>query len=225
MISITTAYADERDMGTWSENTGFGQNAEDWTADGYSKWDGQSFQNYELRTSGEQQGIHIANAAQLARYAYDMYNYNNSYWSDRRTRDVYLECDIDLNNKYFSITRSDYYIENATFHGQGHVIRNGYGIATGGRCALFSDIRRGAEIRDLVLVNYNLLNPSVSYCGILCGYAEETSSGGTVHFPTIRNCRVTNCSTGIENNSSIGSSIIYRCKVHIALPADIGGAL
>lgn len=78
MISITTAYADERDMGTWSENTGFGQNAEDWTADGYSKWDGQSFQNYELRTSGEQQGIHIANAAQLARYAYDMYNYTTA---------------------------------------------------------------------------------------------------------------------------------------------------
>ena len=36
MISITTAYADEQDMGTWSENTGFGQNGADLTAAGYS---------------------------------------------------------------------------------------------------------------------------------------------------------------------------------------------
>ena len=176
MVGINTAYADEKDMGTWSNNPDFGQNGANLTWDGYSLWDGQSFQNYELRTSGEQQGIHICNAAQLARYAYDMYN--NNYWSDRHTRDVWLECDIDLNNKYFSILRSIYYIENATFYGQGHVIRNGYAVDAGGRCALFSDIR-GGEIRDLALVNYNLLNPSVSYCGILCGYAADSNTGGT----------------------------------------------
>ena len=134
VVGVTTAYADEKDMGTWRENNNFGQNGANMTADGYSLWDGYSFQNYELRTSGEQQGIHIANAAQLARYAYDMFNYNNSYWDDRHTRDVYLECDIDLNNKYFSILRKNYYIENATFYGQGHVIRNGYAVDAGGRC-------------------------------------------------------------------------------------------
>ncbi len=204
MVGVNTAYADdERDMGTWSNNPDFGQNGANLTWDGYSLWDGQSFQNYELRTSGEQQGIHIRNAAQLARYAYDMFNYNNSYWSDRRTRDVYLECNIDLNNKYFSILRKDYYIENATFYGQGHVIRNGYAVDAGGRCALFSDIR-GGEIRDLVLVNYNLLSPSVSYCGILCGYAENTNT----RYPTIRNCRVTNCFTGIENGSTYVGGIV-----------------
>ena len=203
MVGVNTAYADERDMDTWSENNGFGKNGANLTDDGYSLWDGWSFQNYELRTSGEQQGIHICNAAQLARYAYDMFNYNNSYWSDRHTRDVWLECDIDLNNKYFSILRSNYYIENATFYGQGHVIRNGYAVDAGGRCALFSDIR-GGEIRDLALVNYNLLNPSVSYCGILCGYAENTNT----RYPTIRNCRVTNCFTGIENGSTYVGGIV-----------------
>ena len=58
VVSITTAFADERDMRTWSENKDFGQNGANMTTDGYSLWDGQSFQNYELRTSGEQQGIH-----------------------------------------------------------------------------------------------------------------------------------------------------------------------
>ena len=53
VISITTAYADERDMGTWSENTGFGQNGANLTADGYSLWDGWSFQNYELKLNGK----------------------------------------------------------------------------------------------------------------------------------------------------------------------------
>ncbi|MBQ6049183.1 MAG: hypothetical protein IJL35_01110 [Bacteroidaceae bacterium] len=54
VVSITTAFADERDMRTWSENKDFGQNGANMTTDGYSQWDGQSFQNYELRTSGEQ---------------------------------------------------------------------------------------------------------------------------------------------------------------------------
>ena len=206
VISITTAYADEKDMGSWSNNPDFN----DWTWDGYSLWDGYSYQNYELRTSGEQQGIHIRNAAQLARYAYDMYNYNNSYWDDRHTRDVYLECDIDLNNKYFSITRSNYYIENATFYGQGHVIRNGYGIDAGSRCALFSDIR-GGEIRDLILVNYNLLSPNTTYCGILCAYAEDTYTN-TYNFPTFRNCRLSNCSTGNETDVTYAGGIVGYAK-------------
>ena len=209
VISITTAYADEKDMGTWSNNNDFGQNGANLTWDGYSLWDGQSFQNYELRTSGEQQGIHIRNAAQLARYAYDMFNYNNSYWSDRHTRDVWLECDIDLNNKYFSILRSNYYIENATFYGQGHVIRNGHAIPFDSYCALFSYIK-GGEIRDLTLVNYNLPSPNCEYSSILCAYAKETRSSDAYHYPTIRNCRVINCQTGINTEGAhVGGIIGY----------------
>jgi hypothetical protein len=40
VVGVTTAYADESDMGTWRENNNFGQNGADMTADGYSKWDG-----------------------------------------------------------------------------------------------------------------------------------------------------------------------------------------
>ena len=234
VVGVTTAYADEKDMGTWRENNNFGQNGADMTADGYSLWDGYSFQNYELRTSGEQQGIHIANAAQLARYAYDMFNYNNSYWDDRHTRDVYLECDIDLNNKYFSILRKNYYIENATFYGQGHVIRNGYAVDAGGRCALFSDIR-GGEIRDLILVNYHLLSPNTTYCGILCAYAEDTYTN-TYNFPTFRNCRLSNCSTynetdvtyvggivGYAKNVCLYDNAVVNCKV--TTEGDIAGGI
>ena len=47
MVGINTAYADEKDMGTWSNNPDFGQNGANLTWDGYSLWDGQSFQNYE----------------------------------------------------------------------------------------------------------------------------------------------------------------------------------
>ena len=53
VVSITTAFADERDMSTWSENKDFGQNGANFTADGYSLWDGQSFQNYELKLNGK----------------------------------------------------------------------------------------------------------------------------------------------------------------------------
>ena len=95
MVGVNTAYADEKDMGDWSENSSFGQNGANLTWDGYSLWDGQSFQNYELRTS-------------------------------------------------------------------------------------------------------------VSYCGILCGYAENTNT----RYPTFRNCRVTNCSTGIENGSTYVGGIV-----------------
>ena len=171
VVGVTTAYADESDMGTWSNNPSFGQDGADMTADGYSLWDGYSFQNYELRTSGEQQGIHIRNAAQLARYAYDMYNYHNSYWDDLHTRDVYLECDIDLNNKYFSILRNDYGMDRATFDGHGHTIRNGYAVESGSYHGLFSYIE-GCNIRDLVVKNYHVKNSGAKYAGILCARAD-----------------------------------------------------
>ena len=52
----------------WTENTSFGKNGANLTADGYSLWDGHSRQKYSFNSEGD---IEICNAAQLARYAYD----------------------------------------------------------------------------------------------------------------------------------------------------------
>ena len=36
MVGVNTVYADEKDMGNWSNNPDFGQNGANLTADGYS---------------------------------------------------------------------------------------------------------------------------------------------------------------------------------------------
>ena len=169
VISITTAYADERDMGTWSENNSFGQNRANLTPDGYSLWDGQSMQEYTVNGDGE---IEIRNAAQLARYAYDMYQASSNVRNDRKHRNVHLLCDIDLGGYYFSIMRDDYGMERATFDGHGHTIRNGYAVECGKYHALFSYLA-GSKIRDLVVKDYHVKDSGAKYAGIVCGCAEE----------------------------------------------------
>ena len=195
LAGTAATYADETDMGTWQQVSSYDTT----TADGYSLWDGRSYMDYELRTEGEQQGIHIYNAAQLARYAWDMYS--SSYWKERHTLNVYLECDIDLGGYQFSILRDNYYIENCTFYGQAHVIRNGIAVAKGNRAALFSDIR-GATVCDLCVVNYHVVDASVTYAGIICAYMEFTTPNYIIpeeHTnPTICNCRVSGCNISGE---------------------------
>ena len=64
----------------WTENTSFGKNGANTTADGYSLWDGHSRQKYSFNSEGD---IEICNAAQLARYAYDMYQASSNVRNDR----------------------------------------------------------------------------------------------------------------------------------------------
>ncbi len=162
------AQRETKDIDKWTDNASFGQNGANMTADGYSLWDGQSYQNYTLTGKGE---IEIRNAAQLARYAWDMYEAEASVRQDRKGRTVHLLCDIDLNGYYFSILRDDYGMDRATFDGHGHTIRNGYAVECGSYHGLFSYIL-GSNIKDLVVRNYHVKNSSARYAGIILGDAE-----------------------------------------------------
>ena len=162
------AQKETKDISDWSENTSFGKNGANTTADGYSLWDGQSFQNYSFNSNGD---IEIRNAAQLARYAWDMYQASSSIRNDRKQRNVHLLCDIDLNGYYFSILRNDYGMDRATFDGRGHTIRNGYAVESGSNHALFSYIE-GSTIRDLVVKNYHVKESGATNAGIVCGSAK-----------------------------------------------------
>ncbi len=153
-----------KDIDEWSNNDNFGNT----TADGYSLWDGQSMQYYRFNKDGD---IEIYNAAQLARYAWDMHEANSYIRADRKRRNVHLLCDIDLGGYYFSILRKDYGMDRATFDGHGHTIRNGYAVESGSYHALFSYIE-GSNIRDLVVKNYHVKNSDAKYAGIVCGYAK-----------------------------------------------------
>ena len=162
------AQKETKDISDWSENTSFGKNGANATADGYSLWDGESFQNYSFNSNGD---IEIRNAAQLARYAWDMYQASSSIRNDRKQRNVHLLCDIDLNGYYFSILRNDYGMDRATFDGHGHTIRNGYAVESGSYHALFSYIE-GSTIRDLVVKNYHVKESGATNAGIVCGCAK-----------------------------------------------------
>jgi len=108
LLTVTLSASAQKttsDISEWNENTEFGKNGADMTADGYSLWDGHSFQNYNFNSKGD---IEIRNAAQLARYAWDMYEASRSIRNDRKQRNVHLLCDIDLGGYYFSITRGEY---------------------------------------------------------------------------------------------------------------------
>ncbi len=202
-----------KDIDEWNENTEFGKNGADMTADGYSLWDGHSFQNYNFNSKGD---IEIHNAAQLARYAWDMYEASRSIRNDRKQRNVHLLCDIDLGGYYFSITRGEYCIEYATFDGHGHTIRNGYGVSYDNRCALFSQIL-GGKIQDLVVENYHV-NPShswdlCSYAAALCGYMKENGDNNYDRC-TIQGVRVVNCTVkgDIENAGGIAGACHFHGK-------------
>ena len=183
------------DISEWNENTSFGQNGANTTTDGYSQWDGHSFQNYGFAENGD---IEIRNAAQLARYAWDMYQASSKIRNDRKQRNVHLYCDIDLDGYYFSITRDDYGMDCATFDGHGHTIRNGYAVECGDYQGLFAYIK-GSNIFDLVLKDYHVQNSNAKYAGILCGYAYIFQNGAikikdVVYYGcTIKGVRVIDC--------------------------------
>ena len=169
MVTLSaSAQKTTSDISEWTENTSFGKNGANTTADGYSLWDGQSMQDYGIKKDGD---IEIRNAAQLARYAWDMYEANSSIRNDRKQRKVHLLCDIDLGGYYFSITRDDYGMERATFDGHGHTIRNGYAVECGSYHGLFSYIE-GSNIKDLVVKDYHVEDSGAKYAGILCGCAK-----------------------------------------------------
>ena len=170
------------------------------TADGYSKWDGHSMQNYGFSSNGD---IEISNVAQLARYAWDMYQAGSTRRADRKRRNVHLYCDIDLDGYYFSILRNDYGMDRATFDGHGHTIRNGYAVESGSYHGLFSYIE-GCNIRDLVVKNYHVKNSGATYAGILCARADvykydrdTTVYNGAITF-TRRVTRVGNTIEGVR---------------------------
>ncbi len=167
------AQSEAKDIDDWKQNTSFGQNGANITIDGYSQWDGQSMQNYTTNSAGE---IEIRNAAQLARYAYEIDNTDYNI----RSKNVHLLCDIDLGGYYFSITRSNIYGIQATFDGHGHTIRNGYALQSsytqGYYQGLFKALR-GGYIKDLVVRNYHVIGDgsgidSDTYAGIICGKAS-----------------------------------------------------
>ena len=162
------AQKETKDIDEWSNNDNFGKNNANLTADGYSLWDGQSMQYYGFNKDGD---IEIYNAAQLARYAWDMYEANSYIRADRKRRNVHLLCDIDLGGYYFSILRKDYGMDRATFDGHGHTIRNGYAVESGSYHALFSYIE-GSTIRDLVVKDYHLKDSGANYAGIVCSFAR-----------------------------------------------------
>ncbi len=168
MALPAAAQRETKDIDEWSNNNNFGKNGANMTADGYSLWDGLSMQDYGIKKDGD---IEIRNAAQLARYAWDMYQASSSIRNDRKQRNVHLLCDIDLGGYYFSITRDDYGMERATFDGHGNTIRNGYAVECGKYHALFSYLA-GSKIRDLVVKDYHVKNSGAKYAGILCACAE-----------------------------------------------------
>lgn len=168
------AQSEATDIDHWTLNDSFGQNGANLTLDGYSQWDGQSMQSYTVNSADE---IEIRNAAQLARYAYEIDNTDYNI----RSKNVHLLCDIDLGGYYFSITRSNIYGIKATFDGHGHTIRHGYALKSsytqGYYQGLFKALK-GGYIKDLVVRNYHVIGDgagiigSDTYAGIICGLAS-----------------------------------------------------
>lgn len=166
--------SEPKDIDDWQVNTSFGQNGANLTLDRYSQWDGQSMQNYTVNSNGD---IEIRNAAQLARYAWEV---DNTDYNIRSTN-VHLLCDIDLGGYYFSITRSNIYGIQATFDGHGHTIRNGYALQSSYFQGYFQGlfrVLRGGYIKDLVVRNYHVIGDGSgllsenTYAGIICGKAS-----------------------------------------------------
>ena len=169
------AQREATDIDEWTLNTSFGQNGANLTIDGYSQWDGQSMQNYTVNSAGE---IEIRNAAQLARYAWEIHK--NDSDKKLRSTNVHLLCDIDLGGYYFSITRSNIYGIQATFDGHGHTIRHGYALKSSYTQGYYQGLFKalsGGYIKDLVVRNYHVIGDgagigSDTYAGIICGKAS-----------------------------------------------------
>lgn len=193
------------------------------TSDGFSLWDGKSMMNYV----DENGLIYITNAAQLAKYAYDLYSN-----SDYSGKNVCLDCNIDLDGNEFQIARNG---GNAygtgdvmvCFDGQNHIIRNGMAFSETANFVfshyngLFSEIKY-ARIQNLIVDNYVVnignvddLTTDRNACGVICGSAYRCTDRSN---SVIRNCRVMNSSvTGdIEYAGGIigyGACDIYDCAV------------
>lgn len=192
------------------------------TSDGFSLWDGASMMEYDTNVDP----IHITNAAQLAKYAYDLYSN-----SDYSGKNVCLDCNIDLGGHEFQIARNG---GNAygtgdvmvCFDGQNHIIRNGKAFSESANFVfshyngLFSEIKY-ARIQNLIVDNYVVNIGNVddltdrNACGVICGSAYRCTDRSN---SVIRNCRVMNSSvTGdIEYAGGIigyGACDIYDCAV------------
>ena len=209
-VGVQTAKADQvpDDMAQWQLVNSYTQT----TWDGFSLWDGESMMDYQTDEGG---WVHITNAAQLAKYAYDLFldaNVGN--------KSIYLECDIDLGDHTFSIARAsgnsfgkgetdDGYMYQANngrivFDGGGHIIRNGQAVAHDTYAGLFGEICY-AVVKDLIVDNYTVnVGNSPTGCGVICGFANKAIqiTENDQHTELIRNdvyceinnCRVMNCS-------------------------------
>lgn len=214
------AQRDATDIDEWTLNTSFGQNGVNLTIDGYSQWDGQSMQDYTVNSTGE---IEIRNAAQLARYAYEIDNTDYNI----RSKNVHLLCDIDLSGYYFSITRSNIYGIQATFDGHGHTIRNGYALQssyTQGYYQGLFKVLKGGYIKDLVVRNYHVIGDGSgllsenTYAGIICGkaspdwYTDENTNTRVYKGCKFEGIRVIDCSvTGAA--TALAASLDLRLKI------------
>ncbi|MBR2243281.1 MAG: leucine-rich repeat protein [Prevotella sp.] len=192
------------------------------TWDGFSLWDGVSMMNYV----DENGLIYITNAAQLAKYAYDLYN--SSVFSGRN---VCLDCNIDLGGYKFQIARNGGNAygtgdDMVCFDGQNHIIRNGKAFSESANLVfshyngLFSEIKC-ARIQKLIVDNYTIEigdyddRTDRNACGIICGSADICTNRPN---SVISNCRVMNSSvTGdIHYAGGIigyGACDIYDCAV------------
>lgn len=192
------------------------------TWDGFSLWDGESMMEY----ADENGLIYITNAAQLAKYAYDLYN--SSVFSGRN---VCLDCNIDLGGYKFQIARNGGNAygtgdDMVCFDGQNHIIRNGKAFSESANLVfshyngLFSEIKC-ARIQKLIVDNYTIEigdyddRTDRNACGIICGSADICTNRPN---SVISNCRVMNSSvTGdIHYAGGIigyGACDIYDCAV------------
>ncbi len=193
------------------------------TSDGFSLWDGQSMMEYDTNVDP----IHITNAAQLAKYAYDLYS--NSDYSEKNVR---LDCNIDLNGKTFSISRVGGHSygtgdDMVCFDGGNHIIRNGKAPLTGKNiwdkdCTGLFAMVKYARIQNLIVDNYTVDVGDVDNwftdwdeCGVICGDVDICTNRPN---SVISNCRVMNSSvTGdIHYAGGIigyGACDIYDCAV------------
>lgn len=219
-VGVQTAKADQvpDDMAQWNLVNSYSQT----TGDGFSQWDGHSMMDYQTDEGG---WVHITNAAQLAKYAYDLFldaNVGN--------KSIYLECDIDLGGHTFSIARASgnsfgkgetddgymYQAENwrIVFDGRGHIIRNGQAVAHPKYAGLFGEICY-AVVKDLIVDNYTVTaNTNSDACGVICGFANYgmqavLNDKGTEKirnkiYCEIANCRVMNCSVNGDIDNAGG---------------------
>lgn len=193
------------------------------TSDGFSLWDGKSMMNY-VDENGQ---IYITNAAQLAKYAYDLYS--NNVFSGRN---VCLDCNIDLNGKTFSISRVGGHSygtgdDMVCFDGGNHIIRNGKAPLTGKNiwdkdCTGLFAMVKYARIQNLIVDNYTVdVGDDDNWftdwdeCGVICGDVDICTNRPN---SVISNCRVMNSSvTGdIHYAGGIigyGACDIYDCAV------------